>query len=88
MSEDVSIAYHCCDENNINLNDLSSLNLVNFEFRPHWDESEYDMYFEDLKEHSKVKKKDIYLCNDGDGIIVNGDVVTFYGNIKTIKESI
>jgi len=87
MSEDISIAYHC-DENNINLNDLSSLNLVDFEFMPHWDESEYDRCFEDLKEHSKVKKKDICLCNDGDGIIVNGDVITFYGNIKTIKESI
>lgn len=65
------------DENIVGLKNLSSLGLVDFAFFPHFkNSSRYDAAF---KKYSKLKKKVIYACPDGSGIVVNGDELRFIG---------
>jgi dipeptidase E len=65
------------DENIVGLKNLSALNLVDFAFFPHFKNSaRYDVAF---KRYSKMKKKVIYACPDGAGIIVNDGELRFIG---------
>lgn len=65
------------DENNVGLKNLSSLGLVDFAFFPHFkNSSRYDAAF---KKYSKLKKKVIYACPDGSGIVVNDRELRFIG---------
>lgn len=65
------------DENTVNLKNLSSLNLLDFAFFPHFKNSaRYDAVF---KKYSKLKQKVIYACPDGSGIVVNGTELRFIG---------
>lgn len=65
------------DENFVNLKNLSALHLLNFAFFPHFKNSaRYDAVF---RRYSRAKKKVIYACPDGAGIVVNGDEIKFVG---------
>lgn len=65
------------DENLVGLKNLSSLNLVDFGFFPHFRNSaRYDAVF---KKYSKSSKKVIYACPDGAGIVINGEEIRFIG---------
>lgn len=65
------------DENIVGLKNLSALNLVDFAFFPHFKNSaRYDVAF---KRYSKMKKKVIYACPDGAGIIANDGELRFIG---------
>lgn len=65
------------DENTVNIKNLSAMNLVNFAFFPHFKNSaRYDAVF---KSYSRKKKKVIYACPDGSGIVVNGEEIRFLG---------
>ncbi len=65
------------DENVVNLKNLSALHLLNFAFFPHFKNSaRYDAVF---RRYSRVKKKVIYACPDGAGIVVNDDKISFVG---------
>lgn len=65
------------DENFVGLKNLSALNLLDFAFFPHFKNSaRYDAVF---KKYSKTKKKIIYACPDGAGIVVNGKELRFIG---------
>lgn len=65
------------DENTVNLKNLSSLNLVDFAFFPHFRNSaRYDKVFRD---YTRKNKKTVYACPDGSGIIVNGPEIRFIG---------
>lgn len=65
------------DENTVNLKNLSALNLLNFSFFPHFKNSaRYDAAF---KSYSRNKKKVVYACPDGSGIVINGPEVRFLG---------
>ncbi|MFL5784615.1 MAG: Type 1 glutamine amidotransferase-like domain-containing protein [Bacteriovoracaceae bacterium] len=65
------------DENNVNLKNLSALNLLNFAFFPHFKNSaRYDAVF---RKYSRTKKKVIYACPDGAGIVVADDEIRFVG---------
>jgi dipeptidase E len=65
------------DENYVGLKNLSALNLVDFCFFPHFkNSSRYDTAF---KRYSKLKKKIVYACPDGSGIVVNGEEIRFIG---------
>lgn len=65
------------DENTVNIKNLSAMNLVNFAFFPHFKNSaRYDAVF---KRYSRTKKKVIYACPDGAGIVINGDETRFLG---------
>lgn len=64
--------------------DLSALNLVDFAFFPHI--NSFPNHEEQLVEYSKTHAFPIYGCADGDGIIVDGDKIEFYGSIKKAKK--
>lgn len=65
------------DENIVGLKNLSALNLVDFAFFPHFKNSpRYDVAF---KRYSKLKKKVIYACPDGSGIVLNDGELRFVG---------
>lgn len=65
------------DENVVNLKNLSALHLLDFAFFPHFKNSaRYDAVF---RRYSRVKKKVIYACPDGAGIVVNDDKLSFVG---------
>lgn len=67
------------DENKLGVKDFSAINLVNFEFFPHFgDPSEKKK----LVEYSKKRGKVIYACEDGTGIIVDGKKTIFYGTVR------
>lgn len=65
------------DENPWDMKDLSAMRLVNFEFFPHYKNSQ--RYEAELKHHSKKSNLPLYACPDGGGIIIDGDGLTFCG---------
>ncbi len=68
-----------CDDNYPELDDLTAMHLVNFEFFPHYcDEPDYAKI---LKKQSKRVKHPIYAVTDGAGIIVNSGMISFIGEI-------
>ena len=72
------------DENVVNLKNLSALNLVDFLFFPHFKNSaRYDVVF---KRYSKLKKKIIYACPDGAGLVINGTELRFVGKCFAYSE--
>lgn len=66
-----------CDENEENLTNLKSLNLVKFEFFPHYRNSK--RYEEELIKYSRKIKHPLYACPDGSGILINDDKISFIG---------
>ncbi len=65
------------DENQVNLKNLSALGLLDFAFFPHHRNSaRYDAFF---RRYSRTKKKTVYACPDGSGIVINGDEIRFLG---------
>ncbi|MGE3608744.1 MAG: Type 1 glutamine amidotransferase-like domain-containing protein [Bacteriovoracaceae bacterium] len=65
------------DENTVNITNLNSLNLVDFNFFPHFRNSpRYDLVF---KKFTRENSKTIYACPDGSGIVVNGEELRFIG---------
>lgn len=66
-----------CDENEEHLKQFNSMNLVDFEFFPHYRNSKrYDV---DLVTHSTKTERPIYACVDGAGIVVSGQEIRFVG---------
>ena len=84
MSQTIRIAA-LQDENIIGLKDYYALGLVNFDFFPHLDDDK-DKYLKDIVEYSKTSQSIIYACNDGDGIIVEGDKMQFFGEVLKIQQ--
>ncbi|MEH7331910.1 Type 1 glutamine amidotransferase-like domain-containing protein [Neobacillus drentensis] len=80
MSKTIKIASYI-DENFVHLEQLNALNLIEFEFMPHWNTQKNQL--PELLAYSK--QKTIYTCNDGDGIIITGDHIEFYGKINEIR---
>lgn len=72
------------DENAVGLKNLSSLGLVDFAFFPHFKNSaRYDAAF---KRYSRTKKKVIYACPDGSGIVVNDRELRFVGKTYAFSD--
>lgn len=72
------------DEDTIGLEDRNSLNLVDFDFIPHWSEELREKCFCLLRDYSKFYNRTIYACKDGDGIVIEGEDVKLIGNIIKI----
>lgn len=68
-----------CDENDEGLRDLRAMKLVNFEYFPHYRNSK--RYEAELLKQSRKVKYPIYAVPDGNGIVVDGDQLTFHGKI-------
>ncbi|WP_458461483.1 Type 1 glutamine amidotransferase-like domain-containing protein [Paenibacillus sp.] len=75
------------DENEVGLNDMKALGLVEFEFVPHWDGSEDTL--NSLREYTRINRTAVYACQDGGGIVIDGESVELYGNVHLVdyKES-
>lgn len=82
MSETIDIAQFN-DDNFLNLKDTHSLGLVNFEFFPHWNK-DY-IHLDEIKNYSKIHKKIVYACKDGEGIVIEDEDVRFFGDILKIE---
>jgi dipeptidase E len=65
------------DENPWDMKNLSAMRLVNFEFFPHYKNSQ--RYDAELKHHSKKSNLPLYACADGGGIIIEKEGLTFCG---------
>ena len=86
MSETIDItSLHGGDS--IGLTDYSALGLVDFDFFPHLNHDR-ENFLSDIIVYSKVHDSVIYACNDGDGIIVNGDDLEFFGEVLRIENGI
>lgn len=60
-----------CDENHEKLTNLRGLNLVKFEFFPHYRNSK--RYDKELLKYSKKSLFPLFACSDGGGLVVEGD---------------
>lgn len=72
------------DQNEVGLEDLTALGFVDFEFFPHFDKASVEIERR-LKEYSQRVGSVIYACGDGDGIVIDGDNIQFFGNVKKIE---
>ncbi|WP_405158848.1 Type 1 glutamine amidotransferase-like domain-containing protein [Paenibacillus sp. FSL H8-0283] len=70
------------DENKVGLNDMKALGLVNFEFAPHWDGSEDTL--NSLREYTRVNRTTVYVCQDGSGVVIDGESEELYGNVRLL----
>ena len=68
------------DENEVGLKDLTALGLTNFDFYPHYNESD-EAINKKLKEYSSKYNTTVYACKDGTGIIIDGDEVRLIGDV-------
>ncbi len=67
------------DDNDENLKKLNGMQLVDFEFFPHYKNSKrYDL---ELMEYSTQIKNPLYACPDGSGIMLNDDELSFIGKV-------
>lgn len=64
--------------NTVGLRNFSALNLVDFEFIPHFNGKEKGVF---AKNYSKTRKNPVYACDDGSGIIIDGGETIFYGKV-------
>jgi dipeptidase E len=71
------------DENIIGIENKSALGLVDFEFMPHWDGTEKFLNF--VRSYAAHKNTIVYVCKDGDGIVVDNDNVKLIGNVIKIQ---
>ncbi|WP_102262359.1 Type 1 glutamine amidotransferase-like domain-containing protein [Mesobacillus jeotgali] len=83
MSKSIKIAgFH--DQNEVQLCELNGLGLVDFEFMPHWNREKHQL--DELLEYSLLQEESIFTCRDGDGIVIDGEKIEFYGEIKEIRK--
>jgi dipeptidase E len=68
-----------CDDNDEKVTNWNALNLVPFEFFPHYRNSK--RYDQALLQYSRKSKRPIYGCYDGSGIIVLDHQVSFVGQV-------
>ena len=68
-----------CDDNDVRLKNLTSFCLVPFEFAPHFINSK--RYHSAYKSYTKKTARRLYACRDGAGIIVEGENISFIGDV-------
>ncbi len=67
------------DDNIVGIRSLDALNLVQFEFFPHY--APEPEYARELKKQSKLLKYPIYGVSDGGGITVDNGRLSFFGDV-------
>ncbi|MEH7884317.1 Type 1 glutamine amidotransferase-like domain-containing protein [Bacillus sp. JJ1609] len=83
MSKSIKIA-EFIDENEIQLKEFDSLNLVDLEFMPHWESQKTKL--QELLDYSLNQEGSIFTCNDGSGIVIAGSRVDYFGEIYEIRK--
>lgn len=74
------------DDNEIGLRDLKAMNLVPFEFSPHYTPSA--SADRELRNYSKKLDYPIYACKDGQGIIVRNGTIQFVGKVSVFHNGV
>lgn len=82
MTPKISSAQLCGDAPYPLLTTDQGLNLVDFAFAPHVQDTPEDSAR--MQSYADQQKRVLYGCHDGDGIIVAGDTVTMVGNVITV----
>ncbi len=77
MTPDIFSAYDCGDDRPSEPFDHTALGLVDFTFMPH-DTSELEIRCQEL---ALELNRTLYACQDGDGIVVNGDEIKLIGDV-------
>lgn len=80
MSRDISMAAMPSfdrDENHDNIKKLDAMALLEFDFFPHYRNS--NRYDAEFRKHTKKTKRNLYACPDGAGIVIDGEKKTFVG---------
>jgi hypothetical protein len=70
------------DTNDDEYDDLTGLNLVPFEVKPHWGGWKYKMQV--FRDYIQLHHAQLYGIPDDGAIVVNGDEVTFHGEVEEI----
>lgn len=83
MSKSIKIAEYI-DENEIQSKELDSLNLVDFEFMPHWQTQ--TLRLQELLDYSLNQESSIYTINDGSGMIIEGSRIDYFGEVYEIRK--
>ncbi|EPZ51840.1 peptidase family S51 [Bacteriovorax sp. BAL6_X] len=65
------------DDNEDNVTDFEAMNIVDFEFFPHYRKSK--RYDDELKRHSILSLYPIYACPDGSGLVVTDEEIVVHG---------
>lgn len=73
------------DENEVELKDQQALNLVDFEFYPHYERNNPEIKAK-LVKYSRRTQNIIYACEDGDGIIINNGKTQFIGDMFQFRK--
>ncbi len=84
MTPNIEISELDHSYNTPRLKNMSSLNLVDFEFYPHLN-SENCKEIEGLKKYSLKTDHILYACKDGEGIVIHNDDIQFIGKVKKIQ---
>lgn len=66
------------DENTPGIKDTTGFSFLDFEYHPHFIESDYNF----LQKYKKEKDVKIYVCKDGDGIFCGDGGVKLFGEAK------
>lgn len=82
MTPEISSAKLCGDEPYKPLRDDRGLNLVDFAFVPHLQDT--PEYYDRLQSYADRLQRVLYGCHDGDGIVVTGEKISSIGNVVTI----
>lgn len=67
------------DENTVELTDLVGFNFVDFEFQPHFEESQNDEY---LSAYMRKNTNTLYLSRDHSGLFYEDGAITLFGEVK------
>lgn len=81
MAKTIDIALFA-DEDIVGSPETSALGLVDFEFAPHWDGN--PQFLEQIREYAHSRKSVVYVCKDGDGLVVNEGDVQLIGDVVRI----
>lgn len=82
MTKNINLAAYPsfdADDNDVNLFNWSALDLVDFEFFPHYEVT--NRHFRAMKSYTKEHKCSVFACCDGGGVIVNGEEIKFVGEV-------
>jgi dipeptidase E len=86
MGHDISVGSLMHPES-VDINsDLSSLNLVDFTFVPHYGDKISPSIIPSLKMFSREHHIVVYVCRDSGGIVVTDDKIKFVGDVFNIDE--
>jgi len=69
------------DANTARIKNLNAMNLVGFEFSPHFSKE----HSEELRSYSRMTPFTVLACDDGSGLVIKGDKVKIVGKVFRFK---